>query len=152
MASSTKKAAEATELSVQEMKEMRDVETAPQVIAYFEISQERLIYLVVKNIGNDTATNVKLRFDPPLQTSDQQISFDDILLIKDGIPSMSPGYELRTILDSSVEYFGNTDLPLQYSAVVSFCRNGSDRVQILPHAQAGRLPAGLSAQESLRNR
>ena len=119
MASSTRKAAEATELSVQEMKEMRDEETAPHVIVYFELPPEKLIYLVVKNLGKGTAMDVKLHFDPPLATTGQ-ISINDMPMIKEGIASMPPGYELRTILGSSFEYFGNDQLPLKYSAKVSF--------------------------------
>jgi hypothetical protein len=120
MASSTRMAAEATELSVQEMRAMRDEETSPHVIVHFEITQDRLIYLVVKNIGKGTAVDVRLDFDPPLKTPDNFTPINEISMVKDGIASMPPEYELRTLLGTSVDYFGNNNFPLRYSVVVSY--------------------------------
>lgn len=120
MASSTRKAAEATELSVQEMREIRDEETAPHIVIYFELPQEKVVYLVVNNIGKGTATNIKLDFDPPLQTAGQMPAISETPMIRDGIASMPPGYKLRTLLGSSFEYFGDDKLPLRYSVTVSY--------------------------------
>jgi hypothetical protein len=97
MASATRKAAEATERSVSELREARDQETAPFVIAYFDIpAGTRLLYLTVKNIGRSIATRVRLEFSPPLCASGS-VRLDNLSLIKDGIESMPPGYELKCV-------------------------------------------------------
>ena len=104
MASATRKAAEATEKSVLEMREQRDAEIAPYVVAYLDEQGpiNGILSLVIKNTGKTVAKNVKVIFDPPLQTR-----FPDLLervLPPDGIPSIPPGYEIRTTLDSFVTY------------------------------------------------
>ncbi len=104
MASATRKAAEATEKSVLEMREQRDAEIAPYIVAYLDGQGaiNGILYLVIKNTGKTVAKNVKVIFDPPLQTK-----FPDLLnkvLPPDGIPSIPPGYEIKTTLDSFVTY------------------------------------------------
>jgi hypothetical protein len=121
IASATKKAAEASEKSLQEMKEMRDQETAPYVIVYFEIaSGTPFIYLVVKNTGRTIAKDIKMRFKPPLRTSSNNLEMEDMPMIKDGITSLAPRQELRTFFDSAISYYGREDLPLRITAKVSY--------------------------------
>lgn len=120
MASSTRKAAEATEATVNEMREARHQETAPYVIAYFDAhAASHALYLVVKNIGKSTATNVHLRFKPALINSHPDL-LQQLTLLQDGIASVPPDYEIRTFLDITHEYFGHGDFPLRYEVEVSF--------------------------------
>jgi hypothetical protein len=120
MASATRKSALATEKSVFEMQETRDGETAPYVVIYFDISiGPRLIYLVVKNIGHTVATDIKLIFNPPLQSSNPG-RIEQVFFLKNGIASMPPGYEIRTLIDSGPAYFRDERLPLQYQVKVSY--------------------------------
>jgi hypothetical protein len=121
MASATRKAAEATEKSVVEMQETRDQETAPFIIAYFDIPAEsKLIYFVVKNIGRTVAKQVMLTFTPELISSNNNRKFKDIGFIKNGIESMPPNYEIRTLLDTSPAYFSNKELPLKYAVDITY--------------------------------
>ena len=121
MASATRKAAEATEKSVLEMRETRDQETAPFVIAYFDVQTEaNLIYLVVKNIGRTVATQVKLTFTPELRSSNDNRLLKEVGFIKNGIESMPPNYEIRTLVDSSPAYFGKKELPLKYNVEITY--------------------------------
>lgn len=121
MASATKKYAEAAEKTLQEMKEMRDQETAPYVIVYFDLApSSTLIYLVVKNAGKTIANGVKLAFNPPLKSSNQGVEMSDMPMIKYGIASLAPGQELRTFFDGAIGYFGREDLPLYITATVSY--------------------------------
>ncbi len=104
MASATRKAAEATEKSVLEMREQRDAENAPYVVAFLDGQGpiNGMLYLVIKNTGKTVAKNVKVIFDPPLQTK-----FPDFLnkvLPPNGIPSIPPGYEIKTTLDIFTTY------------------------------------------------
>ena len=81
MAAATKRAAEASEKTLQEMKAMRDQETAPYVIVYFEIpSGTSLIYLIIKNIGKTVANGVRLEFNPPLKSSNQGVELNHYAL------------------------------------------------------------------------
>ncbi len=121
MASATRKAAEATEKSVVEMRETRDQETAPFIVVYFDIPMEsRIIYLVVKNIGRTVATQVKLTFTPALRSSNDKRLLEEVGFIKNGIEAMPPNYEIRTLIDSSPAYFGKEDLPLKYNVEITY--------------------------------
>lgn len=121
MASATRKAAEATEKSVLEMRETRDQETAPFVVAYFDFQAEPgLIYLVVKNIGRTVATQVRLTFTPELYFGDDNYLLKEAGFLKNGIESMPPNYEIRTLIDSSSRYFGNNELPLKYNVEITY--------------------------------
>ncbi len=103
MAAASKRSAEIAEKTLQELRDTRDAEIAPYVIAYMDVpDSDRQLYLIIKNIGKSMATNIKITFDPPLQTP-----YPDMLarvLPKDGIPSMPPNYEIRTVVDSFHKY------------------------------------------------
>jgi len=71
----TRASAEAAENTVKEMKEARDQEGAPYVVAYFEFELP-LIYFIVKNLGASVATNVRIHVTPPLATSHQNINLN----------------------------------------------------------------------------
>lgn len=144
MASATRKAAEATEKSVFEMRETRDQETAPFIVVYFDIPiGSGLIYLVVKNIGRTVATQVKLTFTPPLCTSDNNPPLAEMNFIKKGIGAMPPNYEIRTLFDSSAAYFGNDELPLEYSVNISYYGGIESKQRVIEQ------PLDLSANKGI---
>lgn len=125
IASASKKSTKVSERILKEMKESRDQEHAPYVVAYFDIPYGgTYIYLVVKNIGKTVAKNVKLEFRPPLETDFEPINdwnINDTALITDGIDSMAPGYELRTCIGSGASYFNKKNkFPLKYKVNVSY--------------------------------
>jgi hypothetical protein len=121
MASATRKSAEAAEKTLQEMKEVRDQETAPYVIVYLDSPYgTSFIYLIVKNTGRTIAKNVRIAFNPSLRSSSNDI-FDEMPMIKHGIASLAPGQELRTFFDSAISYYGREDLPLHITARISYC-------------------------------
>lgn len=120
IASSTKESAIATQHMLEEMKESRDQELAPYVVAYFDIPYGKpLIYFCMKNIGKTVAHNVKLEFTPPLQNSRGNEIYETAL-IRDGIGSLPPGYEIKTLFDSAISYYGNENLPLNYASKVTY--------------------------------
>lgn len=120
MAAATQKSSEAAEKTLLEMKESRDQEVAPYVVAYFDVILEsHLIYLVIKNIGKSIATDVQVIFDPPLKSG----SFDigDSVLLKDGkVASLPPSYEIRALFDTAINLYGSQELPLIYSVRISY--------------------------------
>lgn len=136
--------AKATEASVAEMRNTRDQESAPYVTTYFDIPMgSQAIYLVVKNTGQTLATNVKLSFAPPLRVARENYLPKDWNLIKDGIESLPPGYEIRTLFDSAVLYFGRTELPLKYEVTITYFGG------IQPERRVLRQTLDLSAYKGL---
>lgn len=128
IASATKESAKATEKSadisrqvLEEMRENRAQETAPYVIAYFDVlSDKPFILLVIKNIGKGIAEKVRLEFEPQLQ-SIANPTINEALFIKDGIESMPPGYEIRAIFDNGIKYFEKEKkIPSVYKVKVSY--------------------------------
>ncbi|HUS11827.1 MAG TPA: hypothetical protein VMZ30_15270 [Pyrinomonadaceae bacterium] len=120
-AEATVRSAKAAEDSIRELRETREQETAPYVLAYFDASFDTsLIYLVIKNVGKTPANNVRILFDPPIRNSSRGIEIADLPMIKDGIGSIAPGYEIRTLFDSAISYFGQDNLPLSFKASISY--------------------------------
>jgi hypothetical protein len=120
-AEATLRSARAAEDSVRELRENREQESAPYVVAYFDASFETsLIYLVIKNVGKTPANNVRFLFDPPIQNSSQGIDIAELPMIRDGIGSIPPGYEIRTLFDSAISYFGQESLPLSFKTSISY--------------------------------
>jgi hypothetical protein len=118
MATATKDAAKVSERTLDELKSNRDQETAPYVIIYIDIPKsDKLMYLVIKNIGKSIAKNVKFQFSPQL-TSSKEL-FENSSFLNEGIASMPPGYELKTFFDISHNYFEN-ELPFIYDVKIEY--------------------------------
>lgn len=120
IASASKRSAEVSEGILKEMKESRDQEVAPYVVAYFDIPYGMpFIYLIVRNAGKSVAEDVKLEFQPPLKNSNGEV-INDIPFIKEGIGSIPPECEIKTFFDTAISYFGKKELPLTYTVKVSY--------------------------------
>jgi hypothetical protein len=121
ISSATQAAAEVFALSLRVMKEERDQEIAPYVVVYFDIAyEEKIIYLVVKNIGKSTARDVRIQFRPKLIGNSGE-DMSELPIIKNGIASLSPNQEIRTFVDSiTAFFFERNDQPLTYEAKISF--------------------------------
>ena len=126
IASATRESAKATEKSadisrqvLEEMRENRDQETAPYVVAYFDVlSYTPLILLAIENIGKSIANNVKLEFDPPLKSGTQFIN--EASFIKNNIASMPPNYKILAILDGPSYYDKSKNNPMSYKVKISY--------------------------------
>jgi hypothetical protein len=91
MASGTWRSVEISEKALQELRDTRDEETAPYVIASFGV-RDQTLFLIVKNIGKTMAKNVQVTFGSSFETL-----FRDAIAkvsLPDGIPSMPPTYEI----------------------------------------------------------
>ncbi len=125
IASATRDSAKASERMVEEMRTAREEEVAPYIIAYFDVPHgSSTTYLVIKNVGKTAARDVRMQFDPPLANSDGT-SLQDIPMIKHGIPSFPPAYEIRTFFDTGYSYFQHEELPMAYTASITY-RGGLD--------------------------
>ncbi len=127
MASATRKSTEIAEKSLHEMREQRDAEIAPYVVAYLDGQGaiNGILYLVIKNTGKTVAKNVKIVFDPPLQTK-----FPDLLekvLPPDGISSIPPNYEIKTTLDNFVTY--KKSGPMAFTVTITYSGGISNKLR-----------------------
>jgi len=129
MAAATKRSAEMAEKTLQEMKATREDETAPHVVVYFDVPHgKRWIYLAVKNVGRGVAENVRIEFLPPLRNTDgAELGF--ARFVTDGVGSIPPGYEIRTLFDVTTQYFNNKEFPLSYRAKVSYSDGSNGRAR-----------------------
>jgi hypothetical protein len=120
MTSAARASADAANNTINEMKEAREQENAPYIVVYFDVPQNKhLIYLIIKNVGKSIATDVKLTFTPSLSSRVFK-DIDDTPLIKNGISSLPPNYELRTLFDGVINRFGNATFPMTYTVDVSY--------------------------------
>lgn len=84
--------------SVEEARRSREEENRPYVIVFFEHKPNGVINLVVKNTGKTLANNISFEFDTPL-IYPKSHPLKDSNLIKDGIPSMPPQYEIKAMVE-----------------------------------------------------
>jgi len=131
MASATRESARISELTLKEMRDARDQEIAPYVIAYFDVTMsENLLEFVIKNNGKSMATDIQIEFNPPFQappTSSGAPTYEELMkrLMPGGrIPSLPPNHEIRTVISSFLEYRQGTrfkdGLPGKYNISVTY--------------------------------
>lgn len=120
MAEAARRSAQVAADTLLEMRDVRDGETAPYVIVYFDVPYgEGNIHLVVKNIGKTEAKDVTFAVNPPLASTwpvFQEFQFE---FLTRGTRSIPPGYEIRTFYDDTRTYFGRRQ-PFTYTVTVSY--------------------------------
>lgn len=90
--------------TVREMRLAREVEERPYILIDFDFSNRPLIDLVVTNIGNGSARDVKFHFQPDMITSDGR-NISELRLFKDGLQFFPPGKMISQFFDTSIAYF-----------------------------------------------
>jgi hypothetical protein len=121
MAVATEKSVDVSKLTLIEMKENRDQESSPYIVAYFEIINHD-IYLSIENVGKGLAKNVKIDIKPELRST-KIISNDSLSFIREGISSMPPKYKIKTLFDSSIQFSKKKEkenFPSKYNAKISY--------------------------------
>lgn len=134
VARETKKSAAATEKSIEEMVKDRNLEFAPYIVVYFDAQTDSPIFdLVIKNTGKTIANQVKVTFEPPLQTSLKNYDLGRLALIHQPIPAIPPGFELRTSIDRLETRLDSDTLPKQYKVMVTYTGGLNDDVRKLDY-------------------
>ena len=89
---------------VKETQAMRRAQAEPWVVVYVEPSEHwiNLLYLVVRNVGNGLARNIKLTADPNFEYIKGEF-LNDLGIFKHGIDSLAPGQIYRLFFTSMVE-------------------------------------------------
>lgn len=134
IAKETKKANKIATITLGEIIKTREIENKPNIICYIDTPfDDNLMYLFIKNIGKNTATNIKIEFDPLLKN--KRDSIKNLPFIKEGISSLTPNQELKSFFDTTTEYFSTPQiLPLKYNARILYkdaSKNEYSSIQIL---------------------
>jgi len=121
-AAATRDAAEVSRDTLKEMRAGREAELSPYVVAYIEMADTHIAYIVVRNLGRVPAKNVSFEFEPPL--TGRFSATDTVELprfLTGGIPFLPPGQELRSAIGTSIAMF-STDYsaPKVYTVHVSY--------------------------------
>lgn len=91
----------------------REEELRPYIVLYLE-SFEHECWLICENIGKTAAYNITCSFDADLITSYNHNITSSMFSFP--IPSMAPGYQIKTFVDSTIEAskFKNKKVSLTY--------------------------------------
>ena len=84
---------------VLEARRLREAQAQPFVVVDFDV-REHLIFIVVLNVGTTLATNVRFEVTPPFASTIEGYESKDLKMFREGIPTLPPGKEMRTLLDS----------------------------------------------------
>jgi len=106
--------------TIEEMREARDQESAPSVIAFFDLLGDSHIFFVVKNIGKSVATDVKLTIEPPFAPISTYSKLNDLPLIKNGIAALAPGSEIRALFIVAVHFGEALNACSTYKATIEY--------------------------------
>ena len=103
----------------QEARDLRQAQIRPFVVIDLDSPERPFFELVVKNIGTTMARDVRFEFDVTPQSTISHASLDRFKMFSDGIATLPPGKEIRTLFDNAVKRF-KADLPDVYRVHVSY--------------------------------
>lgn len=112
-------------------RELREEEAAPFIVV--DIVPDRpggwLLDLVIENTGKTMARDVRITFEPPIQTAIDMKGYEpqNWSPLRDGIKTLIPSRRLHSLFDSAHERYP-TDLPRQYEVNVD-CKDARGRPQ-----------------------
>lgn len=105
--------------TVEEMRTAREEESAPYVIAYFDLDVE-YIYVVVKNVGKSVARDLTLSIDPPFVITHPSRDLNKASLFQNGATMLAPESELRLFYTTTMTYFGIPNAPRQHKMMITY--------------------------------
>jgi hypothetical protein len=97
------------------------------VIVDFEF-ERGLLFVVVRNLGDRPALDVKVGFDKPFKGLGGSREMNKLALFR-RIRFLAPGREIRTFLDSSAAYFARKE-PVLLTANVSYRDAAGERRKV----------------------
>ncbi len=106
---------------LRQARQLREDQARPFVVVDIVPSEVDLhvLDLVIENVGNTVAQDVRLSFDPPLASSLADYDLAGSVLIREGIPTMPPRRRIEFLFDISHQRL-NTDLPKRYDVGVNY--------------------------------
>ncbi|HVF12699.1 MAG TPA: hypothetical protein VNA87_06400 [Actinomycetota bacterium] len=135
---------------VGEARRLREEQARPWVVVDFDVNFAA--WVTFENIGRTLATDVRVRFDPPLtSTLPQPWSWERSSLLRDGLPSMPPNKQWRLLFDSFPERVKVGTLPMIYDVEVEYLGATSNKpykthykLDLNLDVGAGRPPKGMA--------
>jgi hypothetical protein len=110
---------------------LREEEAAPFVVVDVvpTPASRWILDLVIENTGKTVARDVRITFDPPVESAADMAGYDlrDWSPLRDGIKSLAPGRRLTAMFDQTRERHAS-ELPRQYEVRVE-CRGARGRRQ-----------------------
>lgn len=95
-----------TKSMIQELQSLREAEFRPFLVMDFIVTYGKpWIHLIVKNLGKEMASNVRMELDPPLLDWKGR-SLHDSSELQKALRFMPPGREVRFFVGVADEYFG----------------------------------------------
>jgi len=129
-------------LQIREARSLQEEEARPVVVVDLDVDEHpHMIYLYFKNLGKTTAHNVRLSFNPALESSVEGVEavrfFDHVF------PTLPPGKRIDSFFDTARDRLQpNATLPTSYEATVEYeDRHGkkhTDRYRLDIEALRGR--------------
>ena len=113
-----KRQVDAAKRQVAEAVALREEQARPFVVVDFD-AHDHVIDLVVSNLGNTLARDVRFRIDPPFASTLNDPGPQDLKMLREGISSLAPGKQIRTLFDAFTQR-ENSGLPDAYEVVVSY--------------------------------
>jgi hypothetical protein len=115
---------------------LREEKARPFVVVDIVPVQHPFTELVIQNVGETLAKDVRVFFDPPLVTTldNDEMAIASSFALKEGIPSLPPGREHRMLFENMPDRYAREDLPRRYEVTVtSSGRRGPEEplVQVL---------------------
>ncbi len=88
---------------VRETKRLREIQSEPNISIYFKSKEEYigLIDLIIRNIGQGPAFNIKFTVSPDFKYTDQK-NISELNLFKNGVHHLAPGQQIVFFLNSLV--------------------------------------------------
>jgi hypothetical protein len=103
---------------VGEARRLREEQARPFVVIDFDV-RNHLIYIVVSNVGNTLATDVRFEVDPPFESTIEDYQAKELKMFREGISTLAPGKVIETLFDSFIER-EPTELPDAYKVTVRY--------------------------------
>ena len=116
MASATNRAAQSSLAAVEESRNARLEALAPRIVVYFDGGPRLTAEVVIYNAGSGTAGDLKLAFNPPLQTSGDTKLLEFFDAVQSVVP---PGYRISQMFDAWPGYF-EANLPGRYEVTATY--------------------------------
>lgn len=110
--------------SVRETQLARETQERPYVIMDFDLSDIPIINLVVRNVGNGSAKDVRFNFLKPMITSDGR-DIGKLPLFEQGLRFLPAGKEISQFFDMSHRYLGDERPPIFEVSISYFNAQGS---------------------------
>jgi hypothetical protein len=113
---------------VREARKLRQEQARPFVVVDFEPEQSPFVELVVANLGKTMARNVRIKVEPPLESSlDTVVPIAKLKMFTEGIPSLAPGKRMVTLFDSMADR-NERNLANSYQVQLSYDWDGGDPI------------------------